>query len=77
MTTFSALWREIDGIVLTEALASRAGDLAEDFALRGYDAVHLASAEAIADEDAVLVTADTELAAAAASLGILAVVPAE
>ncbi len=69
------LWLEIDGIELTEQLAIRAGELAEVFALRGYDAVHLASAEAIADDDAILVTSDQDLASAAASLGLLAVVP--
>jgi predicted nucleic acid-binding protein len=72
----AGLWLEIDGIVLTEDLAMRAGELAETFALRGYDAVHLASAEAIADPDMTLVTADRDLASAAASLGMLAVVPA-
>lgn len=70
------LWLEIDGIPLTEELATRAGELAEVYALRGYDAVHLASAEAIADPDTTLVTADNDLASAAASLGMLAVVPA-
>jgi predicted nucleic acid-binding protein len=73
----AGLWLEMDGIVLTEELAMRAGTLAEEFALRGYDAVHLASAEAIADPDAVLVTADRDLASAAASIGLTAVVPAE
>ncbi len=71
------LWLEVDAIELTEALAMRAGELAEIFALRGYDAVHLASAEAIADSDTTLVTADEDLASAAASLGLVAVVPAE
>lgn len=66
----------MDGVELTEGLALRAGELAEIFALRGYDAVHLASAEAIADDDTALVTADHDLASAAASLGLLAVVPA-
>ena len=70
------LWLEMDGIPLNEELALRAGELAEAYSLRGYDAVHLASAEAIADPDTALVTADHDLASAAASLGILAVVPA-
>ncbi len=70
------LWREIDGVELTEGLAMRAGELAEVYALRGYDAVHLASAEAIAEPDTTLVTADRDLASAAASLGMLAVIPA-
>ena len=70
------LWLEIDGIELTEALAMRAGELAEMFALRGYDAIHLASAEAVADPDTVLITADHELASAAVSLGIETLIPA-
>lgn len=70
------LWLEMDGVPLDEELAMRAGALAEVFALRGYDAVHLASAEVIADADTALVTADHDLASAATSLGLLAVVPA-
>jgi len=70
------LWLEVEGIELTEGLAFRAGELAEIFALRGYDAVHLASAEAIADDDTILITSDQDLASAAASLGLVAVVPA-
>ena len=76
VVTLAELWQEMEGIVLTEELAMRAGELAELYALRGYDAVHLASAEAIADADSVLVTADRDLASAAASLGLAAVVPA-
>ena len=71
------LWHQIDGIVLTEELAVRAGELAEICALRGFDAIHLASAEAILDDGDVMVVADTRLAAAAASIGIEALVPAE
>ena len=73
---FAGLWLEMDGIVLTEELAERAGELAETFALRSYDAVHLASAEVVADPDTILVTSDRDLASAAASLGIVAVIPA-
>ena len=72
----AVLWLEMDGVELTEGLAVRAGELAEIFELRGYDAVHLASAEAISDDDTTLVTADQDLASAAASLGMLAVIPA-
>lgn len=77
VATLGRLWSEMDGIVLTEALATRAGELAEVYALRGYDAVHLASAEAILDPGSLMVVSDTELASAAAELGILAVVPIE
>ena len=70
-------WREIDGLELTERLAHRAGELAEICALRGYDAIHLASAEAILDGGDVMVVSDTRLAEAAASIGIEALVLAE
>ena len=70
-------WGEIEGLELTESLAHRAGELAEVCALRGYDAIHLASAEAILDDGDVMVVSDTRLAEAAASIGIEALVPAE
>ena len=54
------------------ALARRAGDLAEQHGLRGYDAVHLASAEAVADPDTVFVAADARLLDAAGALGVMA-----
>src|SRR6201999_2901363 len=46
-------------------LARAAGELAERHALRGYDAVHLASALAIEDEGLVVATWDRDLATAA------------
>ena len=41
---FAAQWLDIARIPVTEALVSRAETLAWDYSLRGYDAVHLASA---------------------------------
>jgi predicted nucleic acid-binding protein len=41
---FESLQGELSLIGVDAALARRAGHLAEEFALRGYDAVHLASA---------------------------------
>ncbi len=61
---------EIDHIEVSEALAHRAGELAQAHGLRGYDAVHLAAASAVADRDVVLVTGDSDLANAANSIGI-------
>ena len=68
-------WDEVEGLELTDSLARRAGELAELCALRGYDAIHLASAEAILDDRDVMVVFDTRLAEAAASIGIEALVP--
>jgi predicted nucleic acid-binding protein len=49
-------------------LAREAGDLAEQLGLRGYDAVHLASALALG-EPTTVVTWDEELRRAAAGAG--------
>jgi len=62
-------------IGLDTALAQAAGELAERHALRGYDAVHLASAIAIKDSNLVMATWDRDLGAAAAQHR--AVVPAQ
>ena len=56
-------------------LAVSAGEIAEQHALRGYDAVHLATALSIDDTDLVLVTWDQDLAHAALSAGRSAVPP--
>ena len=62
--------RRIDQVEVTARLAMRAGVLAEEAALRGYDAVHLAAAESIGDAELVMVTGDQALRSAAASLGL-------
>ena len=61
---------QVDHIEVTAALAQEAGELAEAHGLRGHDAVHLAAAAAVHDNDLVLVTGDTSLAAAARALGL-------
>ncbi len=61
---------EISYIEVSAELAASAGDLAQAHGLRGYDAVHLASAVLVNDEELALVTGDHELAAAAQSIGI-------
>lgn len=63
------LWEEVERVDLTGRLAHRAGDLAEQHGLRGYDAVHLASFEAIASDAALLVTFDGGLRRAALAMG--------
>jgi uncharacterized protein len=69
------LCRELEVIGLDDRLARSAGNLAQRHALRGYDAVHLASAVAIDDPDLVVATWDRDLATAAAAQG-RTVVPA-
>ncbi len=57
-------------VEVTEILARRAGQLAEEQRVRGYDAVHLAAAEAVNDPDTIVVAGDRELCDAAGRLGI-------
>jgi predicted nucleic acid-binding protein len=70
-----ALNAELVIVGVDEALARRAGELADERALRGSDAVHLASALALSSGDTILVTWDRDLSNAAVGAG-LAVAPA-
>ncbi len=65
-----SIMSEVDHIEVTAQLAAAAGNLAQEHGLRGYDAVHLAAVNAVADGDLVLVTGDADLASAAVALGI-------
>ena len=62
-------WDEIDTVEVTDDLVRFAGDLADRRALRGYDAVHLASALILGDE-VVMATWDRELSDAASEEGL-------
>jgi predicted nucleic acid-binding protein len=62
-------FQELDLVEVTEEIARSAGDLAEEYGLRAYDAVHLASALEIDPADVVLVTWDRELARAGRAAG--------
>lgn len=59
---------DLDLVEVAPVVVQRAGQLAELLALRGYDAVHLGSAESIADPDLVLVAGDRRLLRAAGEL---------
>lgn len=67
---FEELFGELVAIGVDEALAARAGGHAEDMGLRGYDAIHLATALELGDEEVVLVTWDRDLARAAGRVGL-------
>jgi len=64
------LMAEIDHVEVTPALAHTAGALAQDHELRGYDAVHLAAALAVAGSDVVFTTGDVALATAGRACGM-------
>lgn len=75
VTELDALNAELAVVGVDEALARSAGELAFEHALRGYDAVHLASALALGAAQTILVTWDADLSNAAVAAGI-AVAPA-
>lgn len=61
---------QLDLVEFDGALARHSGDLAELHSLRGYDAVHLAAAERLRDQDLVLVAGDIALLDAAVAAGL-------
>jgi uncharacterized protein len=65
------LYAELRVIAIDEGLARAAGELGSRHALRGYDAVHLASALAVEGREVLLVTWDDDLADAAHATGSL------
>jgi predicted nucleic acid-binding protein len=71
---FESLQSELLLVGIDAPLTRQAGELAEKFALRGYDAVHLATALALAT-DTTFVSWDEDLRRAAAQSGC-AVAPA-
>ena len=56
-----ALWAEVEVIELDELLAVAAAEAAHALGLRGYDAVHCAAAEQLADDDLVAASGDRRL----------------
>jgi predicted nucleic acid-binding protein len=71
VAAFEEIYAELRVIAIDEPLARAAGELAGGHALRGYDAVHLASALAVEREDVVLVTWDGALGDAAQATAAL------
>jgi predicted nucleic acid-binding protein len=63
-------WAATRPVELTTAVEQHAGHLARRHALRGADAVHLASAMAIGDPDLVIAVWDRRLHAGAQAVGI-------
>ncbi len=70
LAAFEELYAELATVGVDQELAARAGGYAEDLGLRGYDAVHLATALELGDEEVVLVTWDRDLAQAAERVGL-------
>ena len=70
MRILDQLWAEFGVVEIDDGLARRAGQLALTCALRGYDAVHCASAEQLDDDDLVVASGDRKVLEACAALGM-------
>lgn len=70
LADFEELYADLATIGVDQELAVRAGEYAEDLGLRGYDAVHLATAHELGDDEVVVVTWDRDLAAATERAGL-------
>jgi predicted nucleic acid-binding protein len=69
-------FRSLAIVEVHPSLVEAAGDVAERFDLRAYDAVHLASALVVDDGSTVVVTWDRALASAASAAGLDVAPPA-
>lgn len=69
-TAFEGLFPRLASTAVDEGLSRLAGELAARFGLRGYDAVHLASALSCGDGEVTLVSWDEDLTRAARSAGL-------
>jgi uncharacterized protein len=70
---FDSDWRALQVILVDEPMVRRAGDLAEQYGLRGYDSVHLAAAESIwraVPDEFCLAAFDLQLNVAAQQIGM-------
>lgn len=67
--TWDEFWAATRPVELTQAVERHAGQLARIHALRGADAVHLASALAVGDPDLVVAVWDRRLHAGARAAG--------
>lgn len=64
------LWRDFRVIEVDESVTRRGAELADQHALRGYDAVHCASAERIDAPDLVVASGDKDLLTACTELAV-------
>lgn len=64
------LWPEFEVVEADDTVIVRGAELAYRFRLRGYDAVHAASAEQLDDHDLVVASGDRQLLNACIGLGM-------
>jgi predicted nucleic acid-binding protein len=67
---FDQTYEELAAIGVDEQLTRMAGELTSEYGLRGYDAVHLATALDLADRDVALVSWDRDLCRVGGEAGL-------
>lgn len=70
VTLLGELWDEFEVVEVDELLVGQAAHLARCHGLRGYDAVHCASAQQLDDDDVVVAAGDQRLLTAWTTLGM-------
>jgi uncharacterized protein len=70
LDSLADLWRDFRVIEVDETMTRRAAELTDLHALRGYDAVHCASAERIDAPDLVVASGDKDVLTACTELGL-------
>lgn len=75
---FETDWNTFDIVGIEETIVRRAGDFAENYLLKGFDAVHLATADSLGRRfgDITFACFDTELSRAASACGMTLLPPA-
>jgi uncharacterized protein len=67
---WSQMWMALRLVEVSQDVGQHAGDLAEEHALSGFDAIHLASALLVDADGLIVATWDTRLATATIAVGI-------
>jgi uncharacterized protein len=67
---FEQLWSEFVSIGVTRELIVQAGDVADRYSLRAYDALQFATVLTVADDGVVFATTDYDLERAAEGAGV-------
>lgn len=70
LRALDAIWVEIAAVEVDDQLVRHAAELARRYSLRGYDAVHCASARQLTAEDLVAAAGDRQLLQAWLEVGI-------
>ena len=70
LRAFDQVWGAIDVIEVDDRIVRLAADMSFRFGLRGYDAVHCASAATVSDDELVVATGDRKLLDACPAAGL-------